>query len=86
VFSLVLAAIREMAVRGLLPRDLADRELCAATRIDELGIDSLAKLDLLSELEARANVSLSEGMIAGLRTLGEIAGVLEQAQLAGQLP
>lgn len=77
--ALVIDAIRVLAKKGVLPRDLAERPLDGATHIDDLGIDSLGKLNLLSELEERADVALSEGMVAGLRTIDELAATLTRA-------
>ena len=80
MLSLVLDAIRTLACRGELPRELAERPLAEATTIEELTIDSLGKLGLLSELEERADVGLSEAMLIGLRTLGDMARMLERAR------
>jgi acyl carrier protein len=77
VLPLVIEAIRHLSRRGTLPKDLADRALAGDTPIDALGIDSLGKLDLLSELEERADMTLSESMILGLRTLEDIAHMLD---------
>ncbi len=82
MLDLVIAAIRDLARRGALPGDLVGRELSAGTTIDELSIDSMAKLDLISELEVRADTALSEGMIQGLRTLGDLADALAAAKEA----
>jgi acyl carrier protein len=71
--ELVMGSIRSLARQGQIPRDLAERALDAHTLIDALGLDSLAKLTLLSELEERADVTLSESMLPGLRTLGDLA-------------
>jgi acyl carrier protein len=80
MLKLVIEAVHALSARGELPRDLAARTLAAETTIDELAIDSLGKLGLLSELEERADVGLSEGMLAGLRTLGDMAHMLETAR------
>ena len=80
MLAIVIQAMRELAGRGELPRDLQTRELGADTVIDELAIDALGKLGLMSELEERADVGLSEGMLAGLRTLGDMARMLETAR------
>jgi acyl carrier protein len=77
---LVIDAIRGLASRGELPRDLADKPLAGDTMIDDLAIDSLGKLGLMTELEDRADVGLSEGMLAGLRTLDDMARMLELAK------
>jgi acyl carrier protein len=80
MLSLVIDTIHALSLRGELPHDLARRVLAADTTIDELAIDSLGKLGLLSELEERADVGLSEGMLVGLRTVGDLAGMLERAR------
>jgi acyl carrier protein len=80
MLTLVTNAIRTLAARAELPRDLTARELAAETTIEELAIDSLGKLGLLSELEERADVSLSESMLQGLRTLADLARMLESAR------
>lgn len=80
MLALVTDALVELAERGLVPRDLADRPLEASTPIDELGLDSLAKLNLLSELEERADVTLSESMLPGLRTLGDLAQAIARVR------
>jgi acyl carrier protein len=82
MLQLVIDAIHDLAARGELPRDLAERALGATTEIDDLAIDSLGKLGLLSELEERADVALSEGMLLGLRTVGDLALMLERARRA----
>jgi acyl carrier protein len=73
VLTLVIDAVVDLARRGELPSDLQRRKLEAATTIDELGLDSVAKLGLLSELEERADVTLSESLLSGLRTLDDLA-------------
>jgi acyl carrier protein len=78
VRDVVVAAIHSLAERGVLPRDLAAWHLDAGTEIDALGIDSLGKLNLLSELEDRADVAISEGDLPGLKTLGDLAALLER--------
>ena len=77
MLPLVIEAIRHLSRRGALPKELATRALAGDTAIDALGIDSLGKLDLLSELEERADMTLSESMILGLRTLEDIARMLD---------
>lgn len=78
--DLVIDAIRHLAARKLIPADLASRALDGATPIDDLGIDSLGKLELLSEIEERADVMLSEGLLQGLRTLDDLARAVAQVK------
>lgn len=80
--DVVVDAIQSLASRGVLPRDLAGWQLDAATEIDALGIDSLGKLNLLSELEERAYVAISEGDLPGLRTLGDLGRLIARRRSA----
>jgi len=41
-------------------------------------VDSLGKLNLLSEIENRADVMFDENSLFNLQTLGELAGALAQ--------
>jgi acyl carrier protein len=82
MIDLVIAAVRDLALRGIVPRELAKRSLDSATLIDDMGMDSLGKLELMSELESRADAALSEGMVMGINTLGDLAAVLERAKEA----
>ncbi|HEY5920127.1 MAG TPA: acyl carrier protein [Kofleriaceae bacterium] len=80
MIDLVIGAIRHLAERRLIPADLASRPLEGATALDELGIDSLGKLELLSEIEERADVVLSEGLIHGMRTLDDLSRAVAHAK------
>jgi acyl carrier protein len=80
VLDIVIGAIRHLASRKLIPSDLATRQLDGATAIDALGIDSLGKLELLTEIEERADVLLSEGLLQGMRTLDDLARAVAQVK------
>jgi acyl carrier protein len=80
VVDVVIAAIRHLAARKLIPGDLANRPLEGSTLLDELGLDSLAKLELVTEIEERADVVLAEGALAGLRTLADLARTIAHAK------
>lgn len=73
MIDLVIDAIRHLAAFGRIPRDLASRPLAGSTALDALGIDSLGKLELLTEIEERVDVTLSESLLQGLRTLEDLA-------------
>jgi acyl carrier protein len=75
-FDLLVACVRALAARGEAPADLGTAPLEWSTTIDALALDSLGKLSLLGELEDRSGVLLSEGLVAGVRTLGELAGAV----------
>jgi acyl carrier protein len=76
--QLVLDVLRDLSRERVIPADIADMPLSAATEIDDLGIDSIGKLNLLSELEDRADLALSESSLSGKRTLGDLAAVLAE--------
>jgi acyl carrier protein len=73
VVEIVVSAIRHLAARKLIPGDLATRPLDGSTALDELGLDSLGKVELITEIEERADVALSEAALQGLRTLDDLA-------------
>jgi acyl carrier protein len=76
MIDVVVAGLKALAERGEVPRDLAARDLNEHTTIDELAIDSLGKLALISELEDRVDRSIGEGLLQGIRTLGDLAALL----------
>lgn len=55
------------------------------TRLDELGIDSLLRVELTALLETRFRVSLPESAIAEAQTVGELAELLAE-RLGGTVP
>ena len=78
-----LATDRARALMGWLERRFPDSTLHPDTSLQmELGIDSLAWLDLSLELEDSVGVSLSEEAIAGLVTLRDLIDAVEAAEAA----
>ena len=73
MIDIVIGAIRHLARGKRIPSDLRDRALDGTTPIDELGLDSLGKIELLTEIEDRADVMLSEGLLVGICTLDDLA-------------
>jgi acyl carrier protein len=67
--------IRELARQGDLPRDLGKVTLNSATKLEELGLDSLAKLILLSALDERRGIYIPDQMISTGMTLGYLADI-----------
>ncbi|MCS7223349.1 MAG: AMP-binding protein [Armatimonadetes bacterium] len=53
-----------------------ERPLSPGTVLEELGLDSLLRLELLIGLESQFNVSLPESSVVQARTVGDIAEVL----------
>jgi acyl carrier protein len=74
--ELVVETLRRLARERILPHDITTMPLTAATAIDDLGVDSVGKLNFISELEERADVPISEGALQGRKTLGDLAAML----------
>jgi acyl carrier protein len=55
----------------------SDQQLAAAT-IDELKLDSLDKLQLVFDLEAKLSVMANETEIAACRTVGELVALMSR--------
>jgi long-chain acyl-CoA synthetase len=56
-------------------------EVDRATTIDELGLSSLERVELLMALEERFQVTLDEAAVAAARTVGDLARLVEPARL-----
>lgn len=80
--DVVVAAVRDLARAGALPAELVDVTLDGGTTLDSLGLDSMARLELLAELEERADVHIPESYLSGLRTLGDLAATLDVVRKA----
>jgi len=74
------------AIRGLLPDDLKQTTLTSATRLQELGFNSIQYINLVFQLEGLSNKGLEE--IAGemdlseLQTVGDIVELVERLNRA----
>lgn len=51
---------------------------------DDLGLDSVAVIELLFEIEDRFKIQIPDQDLAGLSTVGSVAGYVEQRLLAGE--
>ena len=80
--SVVISVVRNLAVSGALPAELAAVPLEAATSLDSLGLDSMARLELLAELEDRVDVHLPEAQVSGIRTISDLAVAIYSARRA----
>ncbi len=59
--------------------------ITAATQLEELGVDSLLRVELMALLESHFRVSLPEGAVASAQTVGEIVELLTE-RLGGSVP
>lgn len=78
--ALVRAVMGEAAASGQAPAHLADLEVHAGTRLDELGLDSLGMAHLAQRLGARAGAELPLEELLALDTLGDLAETLQRAR------
>jgi acyl carrier protein len=69
-----LAAIKELASKqfGREPESIDEN-----APVDQLGIDSLGFLEFLFELEDRFGLAIPQENVAGVRTLAELATVID---------
>jgi long-chain acyl-CoA synthetase len=63
----------------LIARYSAGRPVGEETTFDELGLASLDRIELVAALEDRANVTLSEAEVGGVRTVGQLRQAIEHA-------
>ena len=79
-FEIVVETIRELARGNQLPKRLAEKELLPSTLLEDLGMDSLGQLNLLSELEERIDDTFSESAISGIDTLEDLAEIVTHSR------
>lgn len=72
LFESLVNVIRENAKRGEFPEFLADKAITPDTTLDELGLDSLCKMSLLTSLMDVTDKYFPDELFTGARTIGEI--------------
>ena len=80
--SIVIATVRDLAAIGALPSELTAVALESGTTLDALGLDSMARLELLAELEERVDCHIPESFLSGIRTIADLAATLVVARKA----
>jgi acyl carrier protein len=63
----IVAAIKRIAPEQVTPE----------TSLEQLGIDSLDKINLLFELESAFNIDIPDDVAGSIKTVGDIVGKLE---------
>ena len=58
--------------------ELTETSLTQDTTWEEIGADSIDLVDLISELEDKFNVSIPDEAIDDLRTIGDVAKLIEE--------
>ncbi len=79
-FEVVVNTIRDLARDNQLPKRLAEKELLPSTLLEDLGMDSLGQLNLLSELEERIDDTFAESAISGIDTLADLAEIVTRSR------
>src|SRR3954447_10898809 len=79
----LLAIVREL-VRELSPQRLKRGDVTLSSRLDrDLGIDSLARTELILRIERIFRVRLSVNAVAEMDTVGDLLGALERSAPGG---
>ncbi len=68
-------------VETIVGQFAADRRIDAATTIDELGLSSLERVELLMALEEQFQTTIDEAAFAGARTVGDMHRLVETPAL-----
>lgn len=74
-----LSAIKELAAKQFGGEA---ESVDADAPVDQLGIDSLGFLEFLFELEDKFGISIPQDSVAGVRTLRELAAVIDSLNAA----
>jgi long-chain acyl-CoA synthetase len=70
------AGASTVTVESVLARFIPDREITDATTLEELGLSSLDRVELLMALEEAFQVTLDESALTQTRTVGELKSVV----------
>ena len=76
----------EDAVETLLARFARGRSLSAATSLDDLGLSSLERVELMVALEQKLQTSVDEGAFSSARTIGDLRALVEGGSAAAAEP
>jgi long-chain acyl-CoA synthetase len=72
----------EASVESIVSRFAGNRPVTAQTTLDELGLSSLERVELMLALEQQLHASIDEGQIASARTVGDLLRTAEQGPVA----
>jgi long-chain acyl-CoA synthetase len=75
----VSAGSAATTVEGVVGRFAAGRDMSAATTLDELGLSSLDRVELMMALEEAFRITLDESVMAEAKTIGDIKGIVTSA-------
>jgi long-chain acyl-CoA synthetase len=69
------AAPRDGGLMGLLKKYAPDRAITPQTTLDELGLSSLDRVELMLDLEEQFDTSIDESLLTGARTVSALAEI-----------
>jgi acyl carrier protein len=79
VIDRIRKVVRSLVADGSLAASLGEGDVDASSPIEVLGIhDSVAKMILLQALEDEFDLRLPEGRVRNVKTLGELAELIER--------
>jgi long-chain acyl-CoA synthetase len=73
----VVAAHEEDAVEALIGRLSHGRRVSAATSLEELGLSSLERVELMVALEQRLQTTVDEGAFSSAKTVGDLQALVD---------
>lgn len=68
-------------IRELVPDYEGD--IAPSSNFEEMGVDSLSRVDLVVALEREFQVTIPDSVLAELRTVGDLASFVDGARTAG---
>jgi acyl carrier protein len=79
----IVDCLRRLAQNGELPARLSTVAVDEETSLGQLGVDSFGRVLLLQAVESEFDVLLSDGLLWGVETLGELARAVERQTSGG---
>ncbi|GAA3849351.1 hypothetical protein GCM10022243_14140 [Saccharothrix violaceirubra] len=70
-------------IRELIPEYEGDIDL--SSNFEEMGVDSLSRVDLVVALEREFSVTIPDSVLAELTTVGDLVAFVESAETAGSV-
>jgi long-chain acyl-CoA synthetase len=80
------AAPTGTSVEAVVARFTAGRDITGSTSLDELGLSSLVRVELMMALEEAFQVTLDEGMLAEARTIDDLEALVGAGTAADRAP
>lgn len=74
----ITTLIRNYAPEAGAPSAGTDQEKFLALGVDELGLDSLDRLELVMAIEDHFEITLDEDMVLGCKTVGKLVWLVER--------